>query len=319
MNAKLKNGLAMLLLAGMTACFPQTESEMDKIVDRDDAILKAYMANNQIEAEKTQAGYYYTKLVKVENAPQISNNTILGIYYEVKSIDGHIIDVHGEEDGEPLLFVHGELGIVPQVINMVTGIASVGETIQVYSPSYLGYFDYSFGQLIPANSNLVITLHIAKKYTLEEIKELEDAQIQAYLELNNLEGYEKLPSGAYVKVLEEGEMDSPVIKSADQLMVNFELFHLSDTEPFSKRSEAGGAFYFRAGSSDNLKFLNLVSINSKISSKMEIIAPSHLAYGATLQVIPQEIREDLFRKNLISQRVRPFAPIRFVVDFVGKA
>ncbi|MBS9522466.1 FKBP-type peptidyl-prolyl cis-trans isomerase [Litoribacter alkaliphilus] len=311
MNMILRTATAAVVALGMSACLSPMENEIDKVWERDDTLLKAYMESNNIEATKTQVGYYYSKEIENDNAPQITNNSIVGIYYRIKTIDGKVIDSHTAEDGDPLIFLHGEAGMVPRVINFASGLASEGEVLNIYAPSQLGYGEYQYQQLILASSNLDIRVEYAKVYTKEELAEIEDQRIQDYLASNSIEGFERQENGAYIKVYEEGDADSLRVKSGDRVVVNYKIYELSEKEPFGKGEAENGSFGYRVGVPDNLKFLDQSVLGFTTNSHVEIIAPSHLAYGASTQVIPQVIREDLFKRELIMDRVRPFEPIRF--------
>ncbi|WP_143962422.1 FKBP-type peptidyl-prolyl cis-trans isomerase [Litoribacter populi] len=311
MNAILKTVTAAVVGLGMSSCLSPMENEVDKIWERDEALLKAYMESNNIEATKTQVGYYYTKELENDGAPQITNNSIVGIYYRIKTLDGKIVDSHSPEDGDPLIFLHGEAGMVPRVLNFVAGLASEGEILNVYAPSHLAYGEYQYQQLILPNSNLDIRVEFANVYTKEEVAEIEDQRIQQYLAQNSIEGFEKHESGAYIKVFEQGDADGKVVASGDRVTVNYKIYELSDPEHFGKGEAENGSFAYRVGVPDNLKFLDLSVKGFTTNTHLEIIAPSQLAYGASTQVIPHTIREDLFKRELILDRVRPFEPIRF--------
>jgi len=314
MNAILKSASFILMAMSLNACFGPMESEVDKAIERDDQILQAYIDKNNITAQKTQMGYYYNKVLEQDGATQITNNSILGIYYIIKNIDGQLIASYAPEDGPPKLFHHGEAGLVPRVINVASGLAREGEEIKLYSPSYLAYGNYGFQQLILPNSNLDINVTFAKIYTVEELKELEDQRILEYLAANELEDFTKTENGIYIRVIEPGDLDSIASKQGSILRLNFEMFHVNDTEPFAKASNETGAASITVGAQSNLKFLNTALLNLHNNSKVEILAPSHLAYGATVQIIPQEIRADLFEKGLIDERARPYEPVKFVAS-----
>lgn len=59
-----------------TGCIQETESDFDKIVQRDDALLEAHISSNNIEATKTQLGYYYRKDVEVDEAHSSPTTTL---------------------------------------------------------------------------------------------------------------------------------------------------------------------------------------------------------------------------------------------------
>lgn len=312
MNRILKSTAFLALALSLNACLSPIESEMDKVVERDEQLLQAYMSQNEITAQKTQIGYYYKKLVEQEGGKQITNNTILGIYYTIKNIDGQLIESHTPEDGEPKLFVHGEPGIIPRVINFAASLAREGESLRLFSPSYLSYGNYGFQQLILPNSNLDINVEYAKTYTKEEMAVLEDQRILQYIAANNLEGFTKTESGVYRRILEVGDTSSEVTKESSNIRINYELFEISEKEPLVKASSDEGALGIIVGNSSNLRFVNVALMGVHKLAKVEVIAPSHLAYGATIQVVPFILRGDLIKRELINERTRPYEPIRFV-------
>lgn len=312
MNLIKRSAAALVFAIGLNACMPEMVSEVDKIVERDDQLLQSYITQNNIVAQRTQVGFYYTKELELENAPQISNNSIIGIYYDIKSIDGKLIESYTPDDGAPRLFVHGEPGIIPRVINFAAGLAREGEVLKVYAPSYLAYGNYGYQQLILPNSNLDITVTFAKIYTSEEVKALEDQEMQAYIAENELEGYIKTAEGAYMKILEPGEVESDSTKNGSNIHFNFELFHLHENEPFLREAQTNGAVNIVVGAQNNLKFLNIAFVGLQKETKIELLIPSHLAYGPTIQVIPEIIRKDLIDKKLMTERAKPFHPLRFI-------
>jgi len=312
MNLIKRSVAALVFALGLNACLPEMESEMDKLIERDDQLLQTFISQNNIVAQKTQVGYYYAKELEVDGATQITNNNILGIYYNIKSIDGQVIDSYTPEDGPPRIFLHGETGIIPRVINFAASLAREGEILKIYAPSYLAYGNYGFQQLILPNSNLDITVNYAKIYSQEEIRALEDQKIQEYIAVNELEGFTKTPEGAYFRVLEAGEPDSVVTKDGSNIRFNYELFHINETDYIFRQAQETGAVNIIVGSQSNLKFLNIAFLGLTKETKIEMITPSHLAYGPTIQVIPEIIRKDLIDKELIQERIRPYHPLKFI-------
>jgi len=312
MNVIIRSAAAIMLAFGLNACLPEVESELDKMIERDDQLLQAYMTQNNIVAQRTQSGFYYKKELENEGATQISNNTILGIYYNIKTIDGQVIETYTPEDGPPRVFLHGESGIIPRVINFGASLAKEGEVVRLLAPSYLAYGNYGYQQLILPNSNLDITVTFAKIYSQEEIRTLEDQRIQEYIAVNELEGFTRTEEGTYLRILEPGEVESALSENGSNIRFNFELFHINETEPILRRAQPTGAVNLVVGSQSNLKFLNIALKGISVETKVELITPSHLAYGPTVQVIPLAIREDLIQKELITDRVYPYHPLRFV-------
>src|SRR5690606_32497467 len=113
-------------------------------------------SSNGIEATKTQLGYYYRKDVEMEDATQFTNNDVVGIYYEIKTVEGQLIETYWDETKSPRIFKYAQNGLWPTAVGYAAGLAREGEEMTLYIPSYLAYNTYSYQQLIPAGAHLVV-------------------------------------------------------------------------------------------------------------------------------------------------------------------
>lgn len=302
--------LVIATLMVLSSCFNSFESDFEKIVERDDRLVKEHLQRNNIDAEATPLGFYFLKELEIEDAKNIQNGDTIGVYFEIKTLQGQLIASYLDESLPPKLFAHREGGLIPRAMNFASGLAREGETLQLFVPSYLAYQDYGFQQLIFPNSNLNIRVKYAKIYKRQDIEEIEEAMMVNYLEANNLEGFQRTEEGLYLKILSEGDADSPAAGPDDMVFFTFQLFQLGEAESISEITNESNPFQFALGRSDNLDFLDLVITGLKTGAEFEVIAPSHLAFGATTQVFPFQIRKDLFARNFIPRIARPFEPVR---------
>jgi len=298
---------AMLVMSG---CFNSFDSDFERIVERDDRLVKEHLQRNNIDAEASPLGFYFLKESEVEGARNIQNGDTIGVYFEIKTLQGQLITSYLDESLPPKLYAHREGGLIPRALNFASGLAREGETLQLFVPSYLAYQDYGFQQLIFPNSNLNIRVKYAKIYKHQEIKEIEEALMANYLEENNVEGFERTEEGLYMKILSEGDSESAAAGPEDVVFFTFQLFQLGEPEAISEITSETNPFQFALGRADNLEFLDLAIMGLKAGAEFEVIAPSHLAFGATTQVFPYQIRRDLFNRNLIARIARPFEPVR---------
>jgi FKBP-type peptidyl-prolyl cis-trans isomerase 2 len=307
----------MVALATLTlgACFPGLESDLEKAIERDDRLLQEYLDRNNIQATETPLGYYYLKEVAASTSKQIVNNDILGVYYEIRTIDGQLIESYLDESKDPKIFKHTEDGLVPKAMNFASGLAKEGEMFTLYVPSYLGYQDYSYQQLILPNSNLEIRIKYAKVYSEEEIKALEEEMILNYIEENELTGFERTEEGMYIKIVNTSNEGAPAEKG-DIVGFTFTLNQLGESQPISEGTNPANPTQISLGNESNLDFLNLSMEGLTNNTEFEVFAPSHLAFGISTQVFPFQIRRDLFQKVYIPQIARPFEPLYFKAKIV---
>jgi FKBP-type peptidyl-prolyl cis-trans isomerase 2 len=304
-------GMVMLL----TSCFPEVESDVEKSIERDDSLLANYISRNNIDAIKTALGYYYQKETTNDIGEQIENGEVIGVYYEIKTIDEQLIESYLDESKRPRIFVHSEGGLVPRAINFASGISKKGETLMLYVPSYLGYQDYNYQQLIQPNSNLVIKVKYVETYSEEELRLLEEELIEEFISANEIAGFNKTDEGLYLKISNAGDEESVESKSGDLVRFTFQMYQLDNPNTIAENAVNNPA-QTTLGNSSNLKFLNLGLLGVKKDMELEMLIPSHLGFESGPQVFPYQIRKDLFDRGYINQVARPNEPLRIKIKIV---
>ena len=137
-----RTGWLFGLVILMASCMEESETDLDRAMSRDNLIMEEYIASNNIQATKAQSGFYYEKTLSQPDAPQFVNADYIGIYYEVKTIDGQLIDSYLDESKEPKYFKYSQEGLWPIAITYAAGLAREGEEMMVYTPSYLAFGNY---------------------------------------------------------------------------------------------------------------------------------------------------------------------------------
>jgi FKBP-type peptidyl-prolyl cis-trans isomerase FkpA len=132
----------------------------------DDKILQDYFAKNNIKAEKTESGLYYT-IQKPGSGAQIQKGQKVGMMYTGKTLDGNIFDSNtdGEvakkngHDAKPLEFIVGMRQMIPGVDEGVA-LLKKGSKATLYLPSPLAYGPQSPSAAIPANAVMIFEVEI---------------------------------------------------------------------------------------------------------------------------------------------------------------
>ena len=311
------NYLTVLFILVLTSsCLQEAESELDRIIERDNAALERYIDANGINASKVQSGFFYNKTQEMPEADQFENNDYIGVYFEIKSLDGQLIKSYLDETRDPVIFKQSIDGIWPTVIGYAGGLSRVGEEVMVYSPSYLAFGNYSYQQLILPNSNLVMKLKFARKYTEAELKAREEQMILDYIEANELEGYEKIQDGIYRRIVEAGDPEEALTENTDILTFDFKLFHLGEST-VAFESSATSRPNVTLGRQENLQFLEHGLKGIRKEAKVEVLAYSFAGYDESIQIIPSDIRLDLYQKGEQIDLIRPFTPIKLSAEIVN--
>lgn len=300
-----------VLIGFLLACSPDSDELPNENIERDDRKLQEYFSLNSVSPNQTSLGIFYEKLESNDLGNQISNGDILGIYYEIRTLEGRVIDSYLDESRPPRIYIHEDGGTIPRAINFASPFAKEGETLLVYAPSYLGYKDYSFQQLIQPDENLRIQIKFSKIFNELEIIEMEENSINDHIQSNNLQGFEQSDSGLFIRKINEGDGTSPKGEEGKLVLITYSISHLNETQPVAQVTSPANAFQITLGSDQNLPFLEEAFSGLSKGAEISVIAPSHLAFGATTQVFPFSIRRDLVEKGRLNQSVRPFEPIIF--------
>ncbi len=306
-------GLAAVL---MTSCIEETETDLDRAITRDNLVMEEYITSNNIDATKAQSGFYYEKTQENPDAPQFVNADFIGIYYEIRTIDGQLIDSYLDESKEPKFFRYSQDGLWPIAITYAAGLAREGEEMMLYTPSYLAFGNYSYQQLILPASNLVIQLKFDKKYTEEELQQREVDMIKAYIEENELEGFEEVAEGVYFRSVEPGDDSKSESKLGSNVSVDFEMFELGASEPIFESYTSNQPTTVSIGNS-GLTFLNEGLEGVLPEEKVEVMATSFASYDNSIQILPEEIREDLIERGEQIDLVKPFTPVWFKAEVLA--
>lgn len=124
---------------------------------KDVSLLEAYLQENNIDAQKTEAGVYYA--VKEEGTgTEIDAGDKVTVHYRGTLLDGTPFDASYDR-GEPFTFTVGQ-GMVIRGWDEALQELRAGSEATLYIPSPLGYGPRSAGDVIKPNSNLVFDVEI---------------------------------------------------------------------------------------------------------------------------------------------------------------
>jgi len=143
----------------------QKEMEAKKAAQMpiDDKILQDYFAKNNIKAQKTASGLYYT-IQKPGSGAQIAKGQTASMMYTGKTLDGKAFDSNidtaiGHHGNTPLKFPVGMGQMIPGVDEGV-GLLKKGSKATLYLPSPIAYGAQSPSPNIAPNSVLVFEVEI---------------------------------------------------------------------------------------------------------------------------------------------------------------
>lgn len=278
----------------------------------DDKLIQDYLKENNIEATKNASGFYYSVLEPNSSGSEIKEKDIISVYYKINTLNGDIIDEVKESSGEPKRIKISNNSIIPNGMLIGSVLMKEGERFRFYLPSRFAYSSYSYKSLIPNNAILIVESKISKIDSEDDQKQFEKIAIETYITDNNLTNFSETDSGVFYKKIEDGTGDNPIIDNRVKIKYVAKYF---DGTVFSK-TETNKTFDFEFGSNNIIKGVNESVKLMQKGEKSTFIIPSHLAYNSSLQIFPEEIREDLLEKGIISQKIPPFSNLIFDIELV---
>jgi FKBP-type peptidyl-prolyl cis-trans isomerase FkpA len=129
----------------------------------DDKALQEYFAKNNIKAQKTESGLYYT-IEKPGSGAVIGKGKTASMMYTGKTLDGTPFDSNidtaiGHHGNDPLTFQVGQGQMIPGVDEGVA-LLKKGSKATLYLPSPIAYGPQSPNPKIPANAIMIFEVEI---------------------------------------------------------------------------------------------------------------------------------------------------------------
>lgn len=288
-------------------CLDDEESDIEKQRKEDDRLVAEYLENNNISAERANAGFYYQKTDAFDAGKEVKNSDIVSFHYEMSLLGGTKIAVVDETTGPPVkIFYNADrFTIVPAGLNIGLGLMREGESFRLYIPSYLAFGSFSYQSVIPANANFILDVEIVKIDTRDEQKALEIAAIEEYIAEKNWDDVVSFSSGLAYKVMDAGEGSKP--RNGNRVTVTYEGTYLDGTV-FNK-SEAGKPMSFVIGDKTIIDGFNDGIKLMEEGEKAVLIVPSHLAFGGNVDVVPGQVRKSWLTDRRITNEILPYKQV----------
>lgn len=139
--------LAIIVALGLSSCF-----KIETQAEKDDAKIQKYLDENNLNAQKTSSGLYYS-ITKEGTGINPSWNSYISIYYKGYLLDGTVFDASEDAPFKTYLYstIEGWQQGIPKF--------KVGGEGQLFIPSRLAYGSSSVGD-IPPNSVLIFDIEL---------------------------------------------------------------------------------------------------------------------------------------------------------------
>lgn len=249
------------LLIALTLLFITSCSKTEEFVDyseENDAEIQAYIADNNINAEKSISGLYYI-IDEQGTGVKPELNDRVKVAYKGYLTDGTVFEETTEGYDTYLQnLIYGWLEGIP--------LFNEGGRGTLIIPAHLGYGSTANGN-IPAGSVIIFDIElIYVNYETEN-----DQDIVQYLADNNLTA-ERTDSGLYYIIDEEGTGNQPA--ETDNVTVAYKGYY-TDGTVFDESDASGISFSLEqviAGWTEGIPYF-------KEGGSGKLLVPAHLAYG----------------------------------------
>jgi FKBP-type peptidyl-prolyl cis-trans isomerase len=306
---KLHNVLLLFGAVFMLGCMKEVESQLDKQIKADDELVKNYITTNQLNLERDASGLYFKPLQTNPSGKALAAKDIVSLKYKISRLDGHVL----EETQQARLAMHYAQpsvrtmysnAISPVGIDLGLGHMKEGEKYQFIVPSYLGFYNLSIKDTLPAYSNLIAEVEVVDVLTAGEQKAMENEAIETFIEEQEWENVDRLNSGVRYVQTQEGEGDRAA--KADVVKVHY-TGRLLDGQEFDASDTSKAPFQFTLGTGAVIQGWDEGIALMKKGEKGILIIPSDLAYGHTVFTLPSYMSDFA---------IPPFSTLVFEIEIV---
>lgn len=298
----------------LLSCSPDgNENPIDAQIEVDNEIIKQYVADNQIVAERDASGFYYIPIKTNPDGGSISGGDIVSFRYKLSLLDGTVIvdKSHSSDlvqkarhNVSPAIYTQiYSRALNPAGIDLGLAYMKEGERYSFVIPSYLAFYDLSKAGAFPAFSNMIAEVEVVSIISKDQQEAIEKDSIDAYIVRKGLEDVQSLSSGLHYISTHEGSGSKA--QSGQVVSVNY-TGRLLDGTVFDK-SSAGSPFSFQLGAGKVIPGWDEGIALMKEGEKGILMIPSHLAYRHSLLTLPHYMSD---------AGIPPFSVLIFDVELV---
>ena len=267
--------VALLALAGstsLTSCKKDDQVQADYTAT-DDALIKSYIATNNITtAQKQASGLYFVPVVTNANAAKPTAGTNVSFLFTGKLLDGTTFG-STQDKTKPGYFVLGNSSTINGLQEGIS-LMHLGDKATLLIPSGLAFGPNGNGSTVPPNTVVRIDVEVIDF----NFAATDDALIQKYIADNNITGAQKQASGLYYVPVVANSTGTQAA-AGKQVSVLY-TGKLLDGSTFDASSQHGNTpFTFQLGAKQVIPGWDEGIALMRKGEKATLLIPSALAYG----------------------------------------
>lgn len=303
--------IAIVILLGMSGCLENEETEYERQAKLADEAILTYLQENEIEAEKSSTGIYFEIIEENNDGEQVAENDVVSVVYKMNLLSGFHIETHNDTL-KPVKFSHSSNALIPAGLNYEASRMRVGETFRFYLPFYQAFDEYSHKGLFGPYANFIVDMTLVAITSEDDQFDSEVDSIKNYIAALEIENAEELSSGLFYIEEEEGDGAAPSASALVEL--DFTRKYLNGN--IIETTEGDDPLTVRLGQDNLVKGFEEGVRKMKKGGKAILIMPSEIAFGKSVQVIPQKVRQDLVVDDKFEPKTLPYTPIIYEVELL---
>ncbi|MFD1872433.1 FKBP-type peptidyl-prolyl cis-trans isomerase [Hymenobacter bucti] len=273
-------GVVLLLAlaggAGLVGCSKDDTSVNADYSAADDALIKTYIATNNITtAQKQASGLYFVPTVTNANATKVTVGTNVSFLYTGTLLNGTMFATSGQDVTKAASFVLGNSSVISGLQEGIS-LMHLGDKATLLIPSGLAFGPNGSSPNVPANTVVRFDVEVVDL----NFAATDDALIQKYIAANNITNAQKTASGLYYVpvVANAAGVPATATKTVSVLYTG----KLLDGSTFDASSQRGNVpFSFTLGAKQVIPGWDEGIALMRKGEKATLLIPSALGYGAS--------------------------------------
>jgi FKBP-type peptidyl-prolyl cis-trans isomerase len=262
--------------------------------------IEQYLKENNIEAALHPAGFYYKINIENPDGVAVSDQQVLSVHYRLSTLGGDEIDRY--DGATHQWFMHAVNAVVPVGLDEAMALLKSGEQADFYIPANLAFKELS-GNTIAPFENIRAEVELREVISLDDRNTMENSAINTYVTDQHANNEVETMNYGLINV-KLVTNNNPFPNENEIIMVQYTLSSLSGE--LIKQETIEIAFAERV-----LLFagFNQAVSTLRIGEHSLFIIPSAQAYGSSVYVIPNDMKNKLvnaFRIPDYATLVNPF-------------
>lgn len=314
-------GLALVLIVHLFSCKDKNEPIVPTLAE--DSVIVGYLDSLGITYEVDGNGLYVYQIELNPTGKKQDEGKILGIYYDLRILDGPLLESYDSLDGPPRRLKQGVGAVYPVGVDMALAYPGEGEIWGYVIPSALAYVDYS-SSLIPEDAILQFEVTCVSIQNEDDVFQEDTMKIKEYVDSVQLadsalyypyNNPRLLSSGMVFHQRTGGSGLQP--SAGNEVTITYSAyFPYQESTPFDvAHNSNASSFTYDFNQLVVITGLDLGVAEMREGMRSVLIMPSYLGYRESVRVLPQYnvLIQDLIDLEVIPTYAAKVGPYEILI------